>query len=611
MLPSKMICYNARRLLPVFLSGFILTACHLDRDSNAHISIQGPATSNSGYYLQQAQNSDHDSKADWQLLAIRALLNENQYTGARQQLSELPTSLTAVQQQEWQLLQSQLQIADHDNDNARLRLDKLDPATLSHDQQMRYYTLYIAASQNHPSLSLLRVYIAQEPLLQGPEHQKNIDATWQTLTTMTAQQTEGIVINASENTLQGWLDLLNTWRAGLHDPDHMQSAISEWQQRYPHNPAAQNLPVGLSMVSVSSASTHKVALLLPLTGQAQVFSQAISRGFSDAKNATGGASTNNSEIKVYDTAGQPLSQILNQLQQDGATLVVGPLLKTNVDKMLTSPLAVNVLALNTPHSAQNRPNVCYFALSPEDEARDAAHHLWDQGKRTPLLLLPRTSLGNRISAAFDQEWQQLGGGMVQQQSFGSIPELKSNINSGAGIRLTGTPVIRGNTAAGPASATGQQMQSQPISFGKKVDAVYIVSTQDELQLIKPMIAMKTSSRDSVALYASSRSSQAGAGPDFRLEVDGLQFSDIPLLAGANPDLMKKAAHDFNNDYSLIRLYAMGMDAWTLASQFASLRQQPDFHIDGNTGTLSASQDCVVNRKLIWLQYHQGQIVPAS
>ena len=42
-----------------------------------------------------------------------------------------------------------------------------------------------------------------------------------------------------------------------------------------------------------------------------------------------------------------------------------------------------------------------------------------------------------------------------------------------------------------------------------------------------------------------------------------------------------------------------------------MRQMPGFHIDGNTGQLSATQDCVINRKLTWSQYRQGQVVPAS
>ncbi|MDN8986015.1 penicillin-binding protein activator, partial [Staphylococcus aureus] len=84
------------------------------------------------------------------------------------------------------------------------------------------------------------------------------------------------------------------------------------------------------------------------------------------------------EIKIYDTSSQPLSQVLAQAQQDGATLVVGPLLKNNVDQLASTNSPLNILALNQPENVQNRPNICYFALSPEDEARDAADHIWQQ-----------------------------------------------------------------------------------------------------------------------------------------------------------------------------------------------------------------------------------------
>ncbi len=42
------------------------------------------------------------------------------------------------------------------------------------------------------------------------------------------------------------------------------------------------------------------------------------------------------ELKIYDTSSQPLSQILNRVQQDGASIVVGPLLKNNVEELLKS-----------------------------------------------------------------------------------------------------------------------------------------------------------------------------------------------------------------------------------------------------------------------------------
>ncbi|MDF7648187.1 penicillin-binding protein activator [Pantoea sp. Acro-805] len=689
MLPSKVVRHKAGRFVPVLLAGLILAACSgQGPQQTSNVNIQGPATGRSDYYLQQVQQSSDDSKTDWQLLAIRALLKEGKYPQANDQISQLPQQLSAVQQQELLLLRAQMQIGQQDFGGAQQTLGQEKTDGLSEDQQVRYYALQIAAAQNRPSLALLRAYIAQEPLLKGADHQSNIDATWQALTQMTQDQLNALVINADENTLQGWLDLLNTWHTNSQDPQMLKAAIKDWQTRYPQNPGAKSLPTQLSQVqNFTKASTSTIALLLPVNGQAQVFANAIQKGFNDAKNGvlnapaaqpapaatdanaqpstpqTGAANAqqpteanaaantvvspamagnmppqteqsqpaaqpataaaqpdSNAQVKVYDTSSQPIAQVMQQAQQDGATIVVGPLLKNDVESVVNSQTPLNVLALNEPEQVQNHPNICYFALSPEDEARDAAHHIYEQGKRQPLLLVPRSSYGDRVSKAFAQEWQQLGGSTVLQQRFGGVSELKQGINSGAGIALSGTPLTveqpqsAGVAIAGltiPAPQTSTPAPAADASSGGSVDAVYIVASQDELQLIKPMIAMRTSSRNNIALYASSRSAQAGAGPDFRLEMEGLQFSDIPLLSGSNPGLMQQAAKSFNNDYSLVRLYAMGIDAWTLANHFNQMRQVPGFAIDGNTGKLSADTDCVINRKLAWNQYRQGQIVPVQ
>ncbi len=54
---------------------------------------------------------------------------------------------------------------------------------------------------------------------------------------------------------------------------------------------------------------------------------------------------------------------------------------------------------STSRKVESRANLCYFALSPEDEARDAARHIHQQGKQTPLLLVPRGALGDRVVSA--------------------------------------------------------------------------------------------------------------------------------------------------------------------------------------------------------------------
>ena len=647
-------------LFPVVLAALILAACSgRAPQTPPPANIQDEASANADYYLQQLQQSNDDNKADWQLLAIRALLREGKIPQAAEQLGTLPANLSDTQRQEQQLLTAELLVAQKNNPAAADILGKLDATQLSPNQQVRFYQAQISANQGRATLPLIRAFIAQEPLLTDKAHQDNIDSTWQSLAQLTPQELNNIVINADENVLQGWLDLTHVYQDNKQDPELLKAAIKDWQNRYPQNPAAKSLPTGLTQISnFSQASTAKIALLLPLSGPAQVFADAIQQGFTAAQNGlpvaasapvtpdvTEGAptdvaaapvdtapiaapapvaqpvATSNAQVKVYDTTTQPVAALLAQAQQDGATLVVGPLLKPEVEQLSATPSTLNILALNQPEVSTNSPNICYFALSPEDEARDAAQHLWSQEKRMPLLLTPRGAFGDRIAKAFAEEWQKQGGQTVLQQNFGSTAELKQAINSGAGIRLTGQPVAVSNApAAAPASVTiaGLTIPAPPVdapvvstSVGGNIDAVYIIATPAELTLIKPMIDMATSSRSKPALFASSRSYQAGAGPDYRLEMEGIQFSDIPLMAGSNPALMQQAAAKYANDYSLVRLYAMGIDAWTLSNHFAEMRQIPGFQVSGTTGDLTASADCVITRKLPWLQYRQGMVVPAA
>jgi outer membrane PBP1 activator LpoA protein len=123
-----------------------------------------------------------------------------------------------------------------------------------------------------------------------------------------------------------------------------------------------------------------------------------------------------------------------------------------------------------------------------------------------------------------------------------------------------------------------------------------------------MIAMRNGSQSGNVLYASSRSAQGTAGPDFRLEMEGLQYSEIPMLAGSNPALMQQALTRCVTT-TRWRVCMRWGDAWSLANHFSQMRQVPGFELNGNTGDLTATQDCVINRKLSWLKYQQGQIVP--
>ncbi|EMG9222132.1 penicillin-binding protein activator [Enterobacter hormaechei] len=712
MVPLTFLRKKAAHSVPLLLAALIFTGCGTQAPDQSTAHMQGSAQADSGFYLQQMSQSTNDTRINWQLLAIRALLKEGKTQQAAELFSQLPQDLNDTQRHEQTLLSAELKVAQKDYDGAKKILDTIDLSTLDKNQQARFWQAGITAEQGRPSLTLLRALIAQEPLLAGADKQKNIDATWQALASMTQDQAKALVINADENVLQGWLDLQQMWFNNRSDPNMLKAGITDWQKRYPQNPGAKMLPTQLVNVqNFKPASTSKIALLLPLNGQAAVFGRAIQQGFEAAKNGTTAVSGSavptqaaqaanvndvvspsaaetsdlttaqtpaqgtmqnpvtapttqpappapaatqapaetpapataeqpqpqtaqpeqqpatqpqavaitsanpGAELKIYDTSAQPLDQVLAQVQQDGASIVVGPLLKNNVEALMKSNTTLNVLALNQPEQVQNRANICYFALSPEDEARDAARHIHEQGKQAPLLLIPRSTLGDRVANAFAQEWQTLGGGVVLQQKFGSASELRAGVNGGAGIALNGSPVSASLPQQQSVTIGGLTIPAPPtdaqISGGGKVDSAYIVATPEEIAFIKPMIAMRNGSQSGATLYASSRSAQGTAGPDFRLEMEGLQYSEIPMLAGSNPQLMQQALGAVRNDYSLARLYAMGVDAWALANHFTQMRQVPGFELNGNTGDLTADQDCVINRKLSWLKYQQGQIVPAS
>ncbi|AVO99772.1 MULTISPECIES: penicillin-binding protein activator [Enterobacter cloacae complex] len=743
MVPLTFLRKKATRSVPLLLAALIFAGCGTQAPDQSTAHLQGSAQADSGFYLQQMSQSSNDTKTNWQLLAIRALLKEGKTQQAAELFNQLPKDLNDVQRREQSLLSAELKVALKDYDAAKKILGDIDVSALDKNQQARFWQAGITAEQGRPSLTLLRALIAQEPLLGGADKQKNIDATWQALASMTQEQARALVINADENVLQGWLDLQQMWFNNRNDPKMLKAGITDWQTRYPQNPGAKMLPTQLVNVqNFKPASTSKIALLLPLNGQAAVFGRTIQQGFEAAKNGTtpvtgsavptqaaqaanvndvvspSAAETSDlttaqtpaqgtmqnpvtapttatpapaetqaapatdtaseqpqpqnvqpappatpaetqaapaadtaseqpqpqnvqpaqpaeqtaqpvaqtpsvattsanpgAELKIYDTSSKPLDQVLAQVQQDGASIVVGPLLKNNVEELMKSNTTLNVLALNQPEQVQNRANICYFALSPEDEARDAARHIHEQGKQAPLLLIPRSTLGDRVANAFADEWQKLGGGIVLQQKFGSASELRAGVNGGAGIALNGSPVSASLPQQQSVTIGGLSIPAPPtdaqISGGGKVDAAYIVATPQEIAFIKPMIAMRNGSQSGATLYASSRSAQGTAGPDFRLEMDGLQYSEIPMLAGSNPALMQQALSTVRNDYSLARLYAMGVDAWALANHFTQMRQVPGFELNGNTGDLTATQDCVINRKLSWLKYQQGQIVPAS
>ena len=363
----------------------------------------------------------------------------------------------------------------------------------------------------------------------------------------------------------------------------LKQAIEDWSSRYPNHPAQEIVSalVGGQKLSVDNVNTKTVALLLPLNGSSRIFGNTIRQGYVDAVKFYPQEPQQN--VVVLDTTSLPMESLIEQAQAQNVELIVGPLLKEEVIKIKQLAPSIPVLALNKVDDGTVSSNkMCFFALSPEDEAKDAADHIFAQNKQKPLLIVPQTDLGRRVAKSFAKQWSQIANGsQAYVQYVGSIGTLRGNMNHNSGISLTGRPVSfdDGNATTSSSSAG--------------FDAIYVYASYDELTLIKPMLdlgAGKTigNGSSSVTLYSSSKSHVASASNDFNYDMNKTEYADIPLIINSSDRTSSLIPGNIQKDYSLTRLYAMGIDAWRLANRFNQLDSyQPNF-LDGMTGKLSTS-----------------------
>lgn len=540
-------------------------------------SLKNEAYASSEFYINKAEQSSKETQQSYRLLAIRKLIDENKVVEAQNTMAELNLAeLNEVQKIEFNLLSAQLFALQKNRQQAVLFLSQLPPNQLSSAQLIRVYrTQAQLAELSKDVVEIVRARSLLDGYLQDNRaRQENNDKIWATLRNANRGMLEKATAGVGEASVAGWLALAVAYNQNITNPSQLPAVIELWRQQYPSHSAAQLLPTELQNVtSFQQTQLNGVALLLPLSGDAKILGDIIKKGFDDAK---GNDST---AIQVYDTNGTAIADILSRVQQQGAQTVIGPLLKNRVDEMLASPEVsqLNVLALNATPNARAIGKVCYYGLSPEAEARSAADRLYRDRLEHAIVIAPQDDFGQRSSDAFAQRWRQL-------------------TNKDADIRYYHQPLdsVSALQTAGVASQSG----------------AYLLGNAEQLTELKQGLDNAGLSAK-FALYSSSRSNSPNNGPDFRLTMEGVIFSEVPLLADSESEAYKRADRLAESDFSMMRLYAMGSDSWSVANKFNEFRQIPGYKVSGLTGVLSAGTNCVIEREMTWLKYQNGAVVSAE
>jgi len=358
---------------------------------------------------------------------------------------------------------------------------------------------------------------------------------------------------------------------------------------------------------------HRIALLLPSGGALRTVANAVRDGFLAAY--FNDPDPQRAEVRSYDSGDTPQQAVdaYRQAVSDGAERIVGPLRRDAVSAVFAQGrLPVPVLTLNQPeHGEVAPPGSAAFGLSPDTEAAQAAEHMLERGIRNAVIITATDDWAERSALAFRAQLENHNGSVL-----GDARLKDGDINYAATIRqamnavpTTGmAPQLPGAVASADASAA-------------PTTAVFISMRPQQARLLLPQLRL--AGYTGVPVFATSHIYAGNPDPGQDRDLDGVEFCDAPWLFDIVPGLPHYSDISRVLDSArgaAARLFAMGLDAYSLLPYLEWLSQHHDAYLPGATGQLSEDELDRIQRLLVWARFNGGiarpivgglQVAPAA
>jgi outer membrane PBP1 activator LpoA protein len=313
------------------------------------------------------------------------------------------------------------------------------------------------------------------------------------------------------------------------------------------------------------------------------------------------------EIRFYDEGDDPqqIQTIYQQAVNEGADFVIGPLNKEAVTNLAHyNSVHGGILALNYGDFAKDErlpDNFFQMSLSPEQEAIHVAEHAWLDGHTKAAAIYPDTQWGARVYEAFKDRWEELGGTIVEYQTYDmkksdyAVPiKQLLNIDESEKRYRTVRNLVR------------QKVEYEP-RRRKDVDFIFMAAFSRQGRLLRPQLKFHRGS--DIPVYATSHVFSGSLQPDMDRDMNGVRFSDMPwtLLTHSQNDNMKLQIKTVwpNTSNRYMRLFALGIDAYQIVPELNRMRRNRFTSIQGTTGILYLDISNRIQRRLLWAQFQEG------
>lgn len=574
--------YALRRLLLPLMATLILAGCA------GQSMMQGVGGPSAQELLEQANSQSGRQAAASRLEAADILARQGDTAQALQIAGQIDsTQLDNAQRTRWALVLSDSALAEEDGWSAIRATDILDTqADLStDDRQTLRYRRGIALNMIGEPEAAARLLIDLQR--ENAPYELN-DDIWKPLSNLSPTALDALAATNGDPITQGWVDLARLYRTSGGDISNLFDRLDQWRSRYPDHPANRRLPQDLAALrQVEGNEINQIAVFLPDSGPLASIASAIRQGLearaSDAENQ--GERT--PRLTFVDSSQQNIDALYAQATMSGAQAVIGPLDKDKVSELETrSSVPLPTLALNYGEHARNQAASLYqYGLSAEDEARQVAHRAHLDGRRRAGIMVPDNEWGSRVLAAFRKNWEDQGGTVASVVSY--------------------------DPSGSVATAVRNLLNSDPSSM----DMLFLLALPSYARQVPPTLDFYYAG--DLPVYATSHLYEGIPQPRADHDLDGVQFVDIPWMipdaavggTDALPFVSTYQQLAGQNDPGLLKLNAMGVDAYELARRLPLIQALPNTQIFGATGTLQARDDGRIQRTLPWAVFQSGTPQP--
>ena len=504
---------------------------------------------------------------------VEQLVKNRAYTQAQALAQRIDRNRLSLQEQtRLNLAEAQIFSAQNQDQAALQIISAIQPALLSIEDNARLFwlkarTLY---QLGNPQAALEALadrenYISQQEFAGNEQMMLNI------LSTLSNEEQQILSQNTQNPNLQYWLRSKQL----IQTPNNQAPLISGPNTN-------RNFTTSISSTWQGN-SPRQIAVLLPFSSNFAGAARQFETGFKQAhRNNTNAAP----QLRFYDVGAGDIQNKLRLAIQNGADFIVGPLGKRAAETSLNFSLPVPILTIGGYNV--NQPNKFTFSLSPEAEGAAIAQHARSKGYQNAVILTPNTANSARLSGAFQQVWESLGGTIQSHDFSPGIFDHSPTVKLALGIygseqrhhELTG---IIGTTPKFNASRRAN------------IDMILLASNYQDAKNIKPQLNFFDAHK--LPTYGASSLNNPNASAGEKADLDGLIIPSMPAIL--NP---QATGQNFN------RLQALGYDSYQLIPILTTLQNQQASY-QGQTGKLFIDASGNTVRVPSWAKFSSGILKP--